>query len=642
MREIIATGKNLEVIQEQWAKEWNCTPDSLVLEILDKPGVFNRSWKVKVTLPDEALELSEQEETIIDWDGTKYTIKPGLNTEIIVPYPLAGRLMLQGKEISDEYFVARGNIFEFYPISKRSQLSWNIEVAPGGTKATARVRHEHGGSYILAEEIAPCTKLQLERYLTWQGQEDNSEKRSEEDLKKDLAEKGIIYGIKPNIWVEFLTVEGLAEVEVAVHVPPKPTVQPDLIDFVGEPASEDDDENKVDFFGSKLRTCQKDEVLARKIPGTEGTPGIDIFGNIIAVERLKDFAFKGKKNVYLSDDQLEIRASCSGTPLRINMHTYAVENAYIIQKDINLESGSVNFPGDVRIGRDVKDGFYVHAEGKVTVHGSVSGAEIKAEGGLVVKNNIIASKIWIGERHVFRSQFTKALHDLKDELESCILQVEQLQSVSGNNNVGQLLKILLDKKFPNLPSKSEELVNLMDFKDPDYINPELEVAVKTIKRFLIGMGPLQLRDLMYLKNAAKIIEYFLATKGALVSAGVVCETNYVQNSQIKCSGNFVCRKGIYNSNIYIEGDVAVHGVCRGGEIGCQGDVYVWELGGPGVAPTVIKASKNSSVKVDYSYANTRIFLGKELIRIDEQIQKLEVYREKGIVRVEKLKWDGRN
>lgn len=647
MKEIIATGKSLEEIRERYAREWSCLPEQLDIEVIDKPGFFHRIWKVKVVLTEPASFEDNTalvtENTQITWDGNKYLIKLGKQVESIIPFPLAGKLMLDNQEIRSEYPVRPGAVAEFYPVIKEGGLTWNIEVAPDGSKAVAKVKHEHAGRYVLPEEIQPSTRLVLERFITWQPEPDSGDIVSEEDLQIELAQKGIIYGLKPNIWVDFLTVDGRGEILIAEYTPPVQPIQPQLIDFVGEPLfQEDEEQEKIDYFACKLRICQQDEVLARKIPGREGKAGIDIFGNPLPVEKMQDFHFTLKKNVYLSEDGLEVLAACPGTPLRVNNYTYQVENAYILNQDVDLSTGSIDFPGDVNIGRNVNEGFYIHSGGKIFIQGSVSGASLKAETGLIVKNNIIASKIMIGQKHVYRSRLFKGLKEVHEELGLCLAQVEQLQRVSGNTNVGQLLKILLEKNFQLLPQKALELENLLNYKDPDFVNQELDVAIRTLKHFLVGLGPFQLKNLQHLKSVLKVVDHFLAAKGELIPANVVCDTNYIQNSDINCAGDFICKKGIYNSTLNIEGNIKIMGVCRGGEISCAGEIYIWELGGSSMSATTVKAGKNSRITIDYCHANVRIFLGKELIRIDDEAQKVVIYRDKGLLQVEKLKWDGRN
>lgn len=641
MKEVVDFGKSIEDIRKKWANEWKCSPEALTIEILDKRGVFQRTWKVKVMLEETEEGNLFPENTRVSWDGEKYLIFPGNEVETVVPFPLAGRLKYDGQERFEEFRIKQGDMLEFYPITKKGELTWILEIFPDGSKAVAKVKHEHAGRYVLEKEIPKMTRLILERYISWEASPESGEVWTEEQLKNELREKGIIYGIKPTVWLDFLTVDGEEEVVVAEQTPPVPPVHAQLQDFVGEPVYQNDesDQKRIDYFACKLRICEKDEVLARKIPGKEGTPGTDIFGNTLPVEKMKDFEFTLKQNVYLSDDGLEVRAACAGIPVRVNNYTYLVENAYILNKDVDLATGSIDFPGDVFIGGDVQEGLYVNSEGKIYVQGSVSGASLKAECGILVKNNVIASKIVLGEKHVFRSQFVKKLKEINEELTLCLSQVEQLQQVSGNFNVGQLLKILLERNFQLLPKKVEEAEKLLDTKDQQFINQELEVAVKTLKHFLVGLGPLRLKNLVFLKNAKKVITHFLSTKGELVSANVVCDTNYVQNSHIQCAGDFVCHKGVYNSTINVEGNLKIFGVCRGGEITCGGEVYIWELGGSTVSSTVLKTAKNSKLSIDFCHPNVKIYVGKELVRIDQPVQKLEIYRKNGLLQVEKLRWD---
>lgn len=61
-----------------------------------------------------------------------------------------------------------------------------------------------------------------------------------------------------------------------------------------------------------------------------------------------------------------------------------------------------------------------------------------------------------------------------------------------------------------------------------------------------------------------------------------------------------------------------------------------------MSPTILRLAKNSHLTVDYCHSNILIYVGKELVRIEEAVQKLEIYREKAVLQVEKIKWDGRN
>ncbi|WP_368294006.1 flagellar assembly protein A [Dehalobacter sp. TBBPA1] len=646
MKEMIATGKTLEEIRERWSREWGCDPEALQIETIEKPGVFSRLYKVKVILPDSdkqnfPQEDTQEEDTRVLWDQVKYTIYPGSQVQSIVPYPHAGKLFMLGNEIGYEMPVNKGDTFEFYPLVQQGGLSWGISVEPDGSKAVARVRHARAGKFVLANSLPNYSQFVLEQHVSFDASPEPDELPTEANLLKEINDKGIVYGIKSNLWADFMAVDGEREIVIAEATLPIPTVQPQLIDYVGEPVfqNEESNEDKIDYFACKIVLCQKDDILARKIPGKEGVPGTNIFGKATQVDKIKDFMITMKKNVYLTEN-MEVKASCSGTPVRVNKNTYLVENAFIQNKDVDLSTGSIDFPGDVFIGGNVTDGLYIHSSGAVKVQGSVSGADIKAETGLAVRNNIIASKILVGEKHVSRSEFIKTMQEVSEELALCVHQIEQLQGVSANTSVGQLFKVILEKNFQQLPKKVEELERLLNSQERGFVSPELDQAIRSVKHFMIGLGPLQLKDTLYLKNALKIVGFFMATKGLAASASVLCDVSYVQNSEISCAGDFFCHKGVYNSILKIEGCMKIHGVCRGGEISCSGDVYIWELGGSNISATTIKASKDSHINIEFCHANIKIFIGKELIKIDEPAQKVDIFRDKGNLQVGKLRWDG--
>lgn len=643
MKEVIAEGKDLDAIRIEWSEKWACPADQLQFEILEKPGVFKKNWKVKVWFEGSTAE--EVINTNVIWDGEKYIIYPGSEVTSIIPYPSAGKLMFQNEEVTEEFKIEEQESLEFYPVSKKDELSWDLEIKPDKSKAVAKVKHQHAGRYVFVPEIPNSTVLSLEKCLRWEcGERKDDHVPIEEQFKKDLLNKGIIYGVKNNAWIDIITVDGLGEITIAEWTPPTPPVQPQLKDYVGEPIFGNEEEakdDKIDYFACKIKLCKKDEVLAVKIPGQEGQPGIDVLGAQIPVEKLKDFHFKSKDNVYLSDDGLEVRAACDGIPLRINEYTYKVDNAYVVSGDVDLESGSIDFPGDVFVAGNVQEGLYVVSTGKIHISGSVTGARIKAETGIAVKNNVIASTMSLGDKYVFRSELVQGLKEVNKQLIECFEQIEKLQSISSDKSIkiGQLLKALLEKNYSELPLRAEGLEKLILSQKDEIVNQELEIAVRTMKHFLVGLGPLQLKDLTYLQNASKIISHFLATKGEMIPENVICEANYVQKSEIRCAGDFICYRGVYNSTIKAEGNINITGVCRGGELQCRGNVEIGELGGSCMSATVIKTSGQSHLKIKFCHPNIKIFVGRELVKIDYAVKELEIYRENGILQVEKLKWD---
>lgn len=149
------------------------------------------------------------------------------------------------------------------------------------------------------------------------------------------------------------------------------------------------DDGTVDFRQvSMLKTVEKEQLLAVKIPATKGTDGIDVLGNPIDSTG-PDKALPAGKNTVISEDGLSLFAACNGRILR-EKDLLSVENILAIEGDVDYSTGNIDFNGDVAIGGDVLTGFRVKAEGDVRIKGTVEGAEIiSTENSVYVTRGIV-------------------------------------------------------------------------------------------------------------------------------------------------------------------------------------------------------------------------------------------------------------
>lgn len=641
LKEIIESGKNLDEIKNKWIKKWNCSPDQIVLKIIKKPNFFRRKWIVKISLKEKTYKSVPEQETKVIWNGEKYLIFPGNNIKKFVPFPLVGKIIYNGQEMFEEFAVAQGHFIEFYPVTKIGHLILDLKIYEDGSKAIVIVNHEHPGQYVLIDKITETGKLFLEKCVEWKPGNYLGEVWSKERLDQVIAEKGIIHGIKQNYWEEILAVDGTGEVVIAEQTPPVPPVHPRLKDYVGEPLNRNQEIEKIDYFGCKFKICDKDELLAKKIPGSEGVPGVDIFGRPIPAERMKDFQFRPGQNVYLSPDGLEVRALRAGLPVRLDDYTYIVENVYVA-KEVDLGTGSIDFPGNVFVSGDVTEGFFVNSNNKIFIQGSAYGASLKAENGIIVNNNVIACNILLGETYVLRSQLVEKLQDLDQGLTLCFNHIALFLKEKNKQeyHIGKILKLLLERKFKDLPEKAQQAVKIIEqinAQNAQLISKELFRALVTVSNCLTGYAPLKLDKLRYIKNVQKLISNFIST-GTFFSQSVTCQTGYVQKSSIECSGDFICRSDVYNCYIRAEGNIRIFGVCRGSKIICGNRIFVQELGSPSYDNTLIVISETGHLTAKYCYPNVKIIIGKKVIPIREAVRNLDVYTESGTVWVDKLKW----
>ncbi|MCO1601272.1 DUF342 domain-containing protein [Desulfosporosinus nitroreducens] len=639
MPEKVVQARSLEDIKKEWALKLNILPEDITLEVIDKPSFFSRQWKVRLIWEEVQVPVVGPSQTI--WDGTKYTIVLGEGVKQFTPYWEAGEVWYNGVLQENPFRVSFGDQVEFHPLAQPGLLTWEMDVRFQGLSVVAKVKHELPGHYILAENLPPAEEINLVQFLTWESLPAQGEIWDEARLNADLEQLKVVHGRRLRVWEEILAVKGVQEVVVAEATLPIPPEHARLEDFVGEPEANSGQEGKkIDFFASKVKLVEEGAVLARKIPSSPGIPGQDVLGKVLPAAAAKDFQFRLKKNVYLSPNELEVVANCAGQPVRLDEKTYSVEHVYIMNKDVDLATGSIEFPGDVFVNGNVQDGLRVFAGGKIEIRGSVSHAEIRAEKGAKIHQNLLGGKIVIGEKFVVRSELLRLASELQNRLSACLQRTAEVIKSPGAVNLkqGQCLKLVMEKQFPELPKLSNRLEKfIIDNKDDEVITEGLSVSIRTAKRFLTGLGPLEPQSIPILLRVNQAFEQFTQSLTIEISDKLSFVVSYVQGATIECGGSFECQKGTYNSDIRVEGDVTIEGVCRGGKIFAGGKVQIRELGGSEVSSTFVQISPESRLYVKYCHSNVVIAVGKEIIQIEEPYRNLEIYRENGKVQIEKIR-----
>ncbi|MDR2579765.1 MAG: FapA family protein [Fibromonadaceae bacterium] len=127
----------------------------------------------------------------------------------------------------------------------------------------------------------------------------------------------------------------------------------------------------------QVTLVDKDDILAEIILPTEGKDGLDVRGNTLAAE-------PGAPANYFLGEGLEekdgkVIVTAPGTP-SIQDDVLMVRRNYILQGDVDLSTGNINFPGTVIIQGNVTDGFEVISEENIIVNGLIAGAKVKAKG----------------------------------------------------------------------------------------------------------------------------------------------------------------------------------------------------------------------------------------------------------------------
>ncbi len=136
---------------------------------------------------------------------------------------------------------------------------------------------------------------------------------------------------------------------------------------------------------------KKNAVLAVKQKPVQGKNGKNIFNDTIQVNKARDVFLKPGKGTILSDDGLKIIATCSGHPSLSKNGVINVLETYTVERDVDFETGHIDYHGNVIVKGCIENGFKVKANSIWAE--SIDGGIVTADENITVKNGITDAKI---------------------------------------------------------------------------------------------------------------------------------------------------------------------------------------------------------------------------------------------------------
>lgn len=137
----------------------------------------------------------------------------------------------------------------------------------------------------------------------------------------------------------------------------------------------------------------EDTLLAEKKPAKQGNPGITISGTTIPINEVVDPVFAAGTGTRMSEDEACIYATISGQPHLDKLGTISVNPELVIPKDVDYETGNIDFKGNITVKGMIKEGFTVKGI-NLTVQ-EIEGGTIDLSGDLNVSSGITDSTILV-------------------------------------------------------------------------------------------------------------------------------------------------------------------------------------------------------------------------------------------------------
>ncbi len=147
---------------------------------------------------------------------------------------------------------------------------------------------------------------------------------------------------------------------------------------------------RVDFKERALFTLvKKGDVLADLHPKRGGAMGMSVLGNAVAFGKERVAFPRPGKNTELQGTV--VVAKCDGR-FQLNADSFWVDEVLDIVGDIDLKVGNVDFPGDVVIRGEIRDGFTVRAGKSIFCTGCIGAARVECKGDLVTQQGVVGKE----------------------------------------------------------------------------------------------------------------------------------------------------------------------------------------------------------------------------------------------------------
>jgi len=446
------------------------------------------------------------------------------------------------------------------------------------------------------------------------------------EIYRELEKAGVRFGIKEDAVAKFSMSPAGEPVVIASGVPPTPGKDGYLeILFNKKPVTLNIDSDVVDFREtSTVVSVEAGEQLVEVHPPSPGTQGIAVTGEAVDPPRPREIRLQAGKGVVLSEEGTRAYAQVGGRPWLREAGLLKIvycEPLYVHNGDVDIKTGHLRFKGDVRVLGNVCEAMEVEAAGVLEVQGLITMARVISMGKIVIHGNVISSRIRAGILFPGAKKLGFMLSDMHTELQSLANILEQLKSRRITDfevvDFGRVVLGLMDSRFKNIRPMVKNIQTFAKDKT-DELPQEVIGAINSLNCFS-GLKPLNQE---IFRNAfdsvTGAVDMISRSKGE-DSASVTIKSSV--SSVIQSAGIvMVTGQGCVNTNITSGGNVYIKGSFKGGEILCEGDAEIDELGSSLGVPPVVRVAAGSTVRIKKAFEGSVIQVGNRRVTLSRDME----------------------
>jgi uncharacterized protein len=541
-------------------------------------------------------------------------------TQFPVLVPCEGvSLYKNGERVEDSVIVSAEDEVRIEPDTEEVQPTWSINVDASSMEASLHVKPGHVTTYDI-EDCEPSSFIKL-----------YAKKRQQEilgipvhEVINRLGERGIVFG------VDYEEIRKAAETDsegtfvIAAGQRPKDGSNGQLkylIDMeykTHQPTERED--GTLDFRESfHVPSVSPGQVITEYVPPVEGEPGKNIYGVDIPAPPVHDLIFHAKNGIMLMEPEKKLIAKAHGRPhieKRGTLVKAAILPKLTVHEDVDIEKGNIRFSGDVELLKNVHEKMIVEADGDIILHGNADFATLTAGSSILIKKNAINCDITAGKGNILISDLYQLLGDLEGQMFKLIQAVKQLYTANAFKTsdlammgLGALIKILLERKFKELPPLLKEFVKKVG-EGGNLLDEEWHSLANRLNKGFLVLSKDEFHSVEELMHVLKEVGRFYQISSLPPEPDSNIAIGYALNSQIYCSGDVqIFQTGCYNSKINSGGKISVKGYVRGGYLYAKLGAVIEETGSEGGSRAVIHVPAGQSIKIGKVNEGTMVKVG---------------------------------
>jgi len=400
IRSVDASGPTLEAAVNEAATLLDTSVRRLEYEILERGttgfmGAGKKDWVIRAYERTQLKKKKQEKEALVDEEAENVEVIQDKDGDAFVRCWANGVFLKVTSPVGNGKRVYSG--YAIQELQNRNIQNYDdrlveklVDKADGTYVKVADFKHDPPADAMVNIEVDDG---EMHVYATVTPPNEGGADLSVDAYKSLLVQNRVYHGVKEDYLVELVDRPVYREkVEIAEGL--KPVNGKDAyIQYLFETDQtqiklKEGTNGKVNFKELNIiQNVVQNQPLAKKVPPEDGVDGKTVTGKILPARAGSDIPLPVGTNVHTNDTNDQIISDINGQVIMAN-GKINVEPVLTVEGDVNLKTGNIIFLGTVIITGNVEDSFSVKAAGNIEVKGTVSKAELDAEGDIIIYQGV--------------------------------------------------------------------------------------------------------------------------------------------------------------------------------------------------------------------------------------------------------------